>query len=116
MVYIDENGAVLDSVDLTKGFLADVEWIDHPQVQEEGHYEYDELPGGGQLQRYVVDVQYAPAYREVTVQRYTPYTEEELRILNGGNSAPDGRVDALEAKVQEHDDALNALIGGVADA
>ena len=115
MVYIDETGAVLDSVDLKKGYLVDEEWIDHPEVKREGHYEYEDLPGGGRLQRYVVDTPYQPGYREVTVQRYILYTEEELEILNKS----DGyglRIDALEAKTNEHEDALNALIGGVADA
>lgn len=115
MVYIDETGAVLGSVDLKKGYLEDVEWIDHPEVPQEGHYEYEALEGGGRLQRYVVDVPYQSAYREVTVQKYIPYTQEELDVLARG----DGygvRIGALEARTAEHDDALNALIGGAADA
>ena len=115
MVYIDENGTVLDSVDLKRGFLVDEEWIDHPEKPQEGHFEYEELQGGGRMQRYVVDAPYQPAHREVTVQRYVPYTEEEMEILGRG----DGygvRISALEEKTQEHDGALSALIGGAQDA
>lgn len=123
MVYIDETGAVLDSVDLKTGYLVDEEWIDHPEVEEVGHYEYEEIGRReyedetvvSHLQRYVVDVPYSPAYREVTVQRYIPYTQEELEIL-GREEGYGVRINALEAKTTEHDDALNALIGGVADA
>ena len=81
MVYIDETGAVLSSVDLKKGFLVDEEWIDYPEVPQEGHYEYEALSGGGRLQRWVVDVPYAPAHREVTVMKYIAYTEAELAAL-----------------------------------
>lgn len=115
MVYIDETGAVLESVDLSKGYLVDAAWIDHPEVPEQGHFEYDALPGGGRLQRYIVDVPYKPAYREVTVQRYIPYTQEEMDSMNPGGVS-DARVDELEAKVQEHEEALASLIGGVQDA
>lgn len=114
MVYIDENGAVLETVDLSKGYLVDAGWVDHPAVPQKGHFEYEALPGGGRLQRYVVDTPYQPAYREVTTQKYILYTEEELAVIaRGGHGA---RLDALEAKTKEHEDALGALIGGVEDA
>lgn len=112
MVYIDENGALLESVDLTIGYLEDVEWVDHPETPQKGHYEYDELPGGGRLQRYVEEVPYAPAYREVTIQRYIPYSEEELAAMNRNYGA---QIEELNATVAEQKAALEAIIGGVAD-
>ncbi|MBQ7887337.1 MAG: hypothetical protein IJ313_10645 [Clostridia bacterium] len=114
MVYIDENGAVLESVDLTKGRLEDAEWIDHPATAQQGHFEYDVMPGGGRVQRYVVDVPFAPARREVTAQRYIPYTRDELAVI--AQSDHDARLRALEEASAEQGAALAAMIGGVADA
>lgn len=97
MVYVDESGAVLESVDLSIGYLEDAEWVDHPEVEEIGHYEYEELKGGGQLQKYVVDTPYQAAWREVTKQKYIPYTEAELAQIARQDYA--SRLDALEAAI-----------------
>ena len=116
MIYVDANGVILESVDLRKGRVVDKEWEDIPEVPEQARFEYETLPGGGRTQTYVVNAPDQPARRNVSVHMSIPYTQEEMDAMNGGGSVPDGRVDALEAKVQEHDDALNALIGGVANA
>lgn len=113
MVYIDENGNQLESIDLTKGYLEDAQWVDHPAVNEVGHYEYEKLKNGGRLQKYVIDTQYQPAWREVTAQRYIPYTEEELALNAKADHA--ARLEALEVSTAEQREALDALIGGVAD-
>lgn len=113
MVYIDEQGNVLERVDLNLGYLVDAEWTDHPETKEEGHYEYEEIgrvEGGdgepivSRLQRYVVDVPYAPAWREVTVQKFVAYTEEELAILARRDSAE--RLCAVEAHCALLEDCL----------
>lgn len=78
MIYVDENGSSLESVDLTRGYLVDLEWIDHPAIRQEGHFEYEEL-AGGRVQSYVIDVPAQAAWREVTKQKYVlrPVQEEE---------------------------------------
>lgn len=103
MIYIDENGAVIENVELSKGYLEDAEWIDHPATEQQGHFEYDALPGGGRLQRYIVDVPYAPAYREVTVQRFIPYSEAELEAMAKNDYG--ARIAALEAQNAEYEAA-----------
>lgn len=95
MVYIDENGAVLESVDLSKGYLEDAEWVDHAEVPQQGHFEYEDLNGGGKLQKYIVDVEYKAAWREVTAQRYILYTEADLEAIAKSDYA--ARLEALEA-------------------
>lgn len=94
MVYIDESGAQIERYDLMKGYLVDAEWIEHPEVPEKGHYVYEDLKGGGRLQRYIVDTAYQPARREVTVMKYILYTEEELALQAKADHA--GRLEALE--------------------
>lgn len=87
MKYIDEEGNELEGVDLTAGYLEDAEWIDHAEVSQAVHYEYEDLAGGGQRQRAVIDVPYAPAWREVTAQRYIRYTHEQLSEMARRNYA-----------------------------
>lgn len=116
MVYIDENGSVLESVDLSKGRLEDAEYVDHPEVEEVGHYEYVDLEGGGQLQKYIVDIPHKSAYREVTVQRYIRYTEEELAIF--ARESYEGRINTLEQAIvnqADTNDLLAAQVMAVSD-
>lgn len=108
MIYIDENGAEITNYDLTKGYLVDGEHVDHPEISEKGHYEYEPLAGGGRLQKYIIDTPYQPAYREVTVQKYIRYTTEELELLAKADYA--GRLDALESNVEQHDEAFKSYI------
>lgn len=113
MVIVDEYGNVLEKVDLTKGYLVDAEWVDHPAVKQMGHYEYANA-NGGRVQTFVVDTPASGAWREVTKRRYVPYTAEELEVIEQGKYGV--RLDALEAQTQAHDDLLTAIEEGIADA
>ena len=114
MIYIDENGNELQSVDLARGWMRDAAWVDHPAQAQTGHFAYEPLPGGGRVQRFIVDTPHRAARREVTAQMYIPYTQAELDALSRGDYG--ARMDALEENVQAHGEALGALIGGAADA
>jgi len=74
MIYIDENGNQIEQYDLSLGYLIDHEWIDHPEVAQSGHYEYNE----DNVQTFVVDVPAKAPWHEVTVKRYVLYTQDEL--------------------------------------
>lgn len=102
MKYIDEEGKELEGVDLTAGYLEDAEWIDHAEVPQEEHYEYTDLEGGGQRQNVIIDVPYAPAWREVTAQRYIRYTQEQLAELARQNYRV--RLDGHDAEIQAIND------------
>ena len=87
MKIIDENGAVVESPDLTLGYLTtSTEEITHPAVEgveEQWHWEtVTEYPTGGKDVQKVIDVPGVPAQaawtEQVPVQRYIRYTEEEL--------------------------------------
>lgn len=87
MKILDENGAVVESPDLTLGYLVDdTEPVEHPAVEgveEVSHYETAaEYPNGGRDVRKVIDVPGVPAQaawiEQVPVQRYIRYTAEEL--------------------------------------
>ena len=87
MKIIDENGAAIETPDLTLGYLVDdTEPVEHPSVEgvdEVSHYEtVTEYPGGGRDVRKVIDVPGMPAQaawtEQVPVQRYIRYTAEEL--------------------------------------
>lgn len=87
MKIIDETGAVLESPDMTLGWLADdTEPLEHPAqeaVAEVSHYEtVAEYPSGGKDVRKVVDVPGIPAREawteQVPIKRYIRYTAEEL--------------------------------------
>ena len=87
MKIIDENGAAIETPDLTLGYLVDdTEPVEHPSVEgvdEVSHYEtVAEYPNGGRDVRKVIDVPGVPAQaawtEQMPVQRYIRYTEEEL--------------------------------------
>ena len=87
MKIIDENGAVVESPDLTLGYLVDdTEPVEHPAVEgveEVSHYEtVAEYSNGGRDVQKVIDVPGVPAQaawtEQVPVQRYIRYTDEEL--------------------------------------
>ena len=87
MKIIDETGAVIESPDLTLGYLiSSTEPVEHPAVAavpETSHYEtVAEYPNGGRDVRKVVDrpgVQAQEAWTEqVPIQKYIRYTAEEL--------------------------------------
>ena len=87
MKIIDENGAAIETPDLTLGYLVDdTEPVEHPAVEgveEVSHYEtVAEYSNGGRDVRKVIDVPGVPAQaawtEQVPVQRYIRYTAEEL--------------------------------------
>ena len=87
MKIIDENGAAIETPDLTLGYLtASTEEITHPAVEgveEQWHWEtVTEYPNGGMDVQRVVDVLGVQAQEEwveqVPIQKYIRYTAEEL--------------------------------------
>lgn len=106
MQYVDENGSPIESPDLTLGYLEDYEWIDHEEIPEQSHFEYEligdppedpeEQDMRGKVQIYIVDSPYVPTWREVTVQKYIKYTEEELEAIQKNNYSY--RCDLLESR------------------
>ena len=87
MKILDETGAVIESPDLTLGYLiSGTEPVEHPAVAavpETSHYEtVAEYPGGGRDVRRVIDVPGVPGREawteQVPVQKYLRYTAEEL--------------------------------------
>ena len=87
MKIIDENGAAIETPDLTLGYLVDdTEPVEHPAVEgveEVSHYEtVAEYPNGGRDVRKVIDVPGVPAQaawtEQVPIQKYVRYTAEEL--------------------------------------
>ena len=87
MKIIDENGAVIETPDLTQGWLrSETEAVEHPAqegVPELSHYEtVAEYPSGGKDVRKVIDREGVPAQdawtEQVPIQRYIRYTAEEL--------------------------------------
>ena len=87
MKILDETGAVIESPDLTLGYLiSSTEPVEHPAVAavpETSHYEtVAEYPGGGRDVRRVIDVPGVPGREawteQVPVQKYLRYTVEEL--------------------------------------
>ena len=87
MKIIDENGAAIETPDLTLGYLtADAEEVIHPAVEgveEQWHWEtVTEYPNGGKDVQKIVDRPGVPAQEEwveqVPIQKYVRYTAEEL--------------------------------------
>lgn len=87
MKIIDENGAAIETPDLTLGYLVGgTEPVEHPAVEgveEQWHWEtLTEYPNGGKDVQKIIDVPGVPAQaawtEQVPVQRYIRYTEEEL--------------------------------------
>lgn len=86
MKIIGSNGLEIANPDLTKGYLKqETQTVHHDAVagvEEVSHYEYKTYPNGGKDRWKVVDapgVAAKEAYdEEVEVQRYIPYTADEL--------------------------------------
>ena len=111
MKIIDENGAALETPDLTLGWLQDeTEAVEHPAqegVPELSHYEtVAEYPSGGKDVRKVIDREGVPAQdawtEQVPIQRYIRYTAEELAARKKAEQAAqlpttEERLAALEA-------------------
>ena len=121
MKILDETGAVVESPDLTLGYLiSGTEPVEHPAVEgveEVSHYEtVAEYPNGGRDVRKVVDrpgVQAQEAWTEqVPIQKYIRYTAEELAAKEEERKKAEAReklpetVAALQAALADAD-ALN---------
>lgn len=104
MKIIDSNGAEIANPDLTKGYLKqETQTIHHDAVagvEEVSHYEYKTYPNGGRDRWKVVDVpgvEEKEAWdEEVTVQRYTLYTPEELEAQEKERQEEQQRQEALD--------------------
>ena len=121
MKIIDENGAAIETPDLTLGYLVDdTEPVEHPSVEgvdEVSHYEtVAEYPNGGRDVRKVIDVPGVPAQaawtEQMPVQRYIRYTAEELAAQEEARKKQEAKdklpetVAALQAALADAD-ALN---------
>lgn len=127
MKIIDENGAAIETPDLTLGYLTDsTEKIPHPAVEgveELFHYEtVAEYPNGGKDVQKIVDRPGVQAQEEwvekVPIQKYIRYTAEELaaqeeerRKAEAREKLPE-RVDALETANDDIILMMADLIGG----
>ena len=121
MKIIDENGAAIESPDLTLGYLVGgTELVEHPAVEgveEVSHYEtVTEYPGGGRDVKKVIDVPGVPVQaawtEQVPVQRYIRYTAEELAAQEEARKKQEAKdklpetVEALRSALADAD-ALN---------
>ena len=119
MKIIDENGAAIETPDLTLGYLVDdTEPVEHPAVEgvaEVSHYEtVTEYPGGGRDVRKVIDVPGVPAQaawtEQVPIQKYVRYTAEELAAQEEARKKQEAKdklpetVAALQAALADADD------------
>ena len=127
MKIIDETGAVIESPDLTLGYLtADTEEIIHPAVEgveELFHYEtVAEYPNGGKDVQKIVDRPGVQAQEEwvekVPIRKYIRYTAEELAAQEEERKKAEAReklperVDALETANDDIILMMADLIGG----
>ena len=127
MKIIDENGAAIETPDLTLGYLVDdTEPVEHPSVEgvdEVSHYEtVAEYPNGGRDVRKVIDVPGVPArpawVEQLPVKRYIRYTAEELAAQEEARKKQEAReklperVDALETANDDIILMMADLIGG----
>ena len=118
MRILDMNGMELDSPDLSRGYLTEEEiLISHHEaveaVAEQWHYETAAVyENGGRDVKKVIDipgVEARDAWDEYeTVQRYIPYTDEELEAMN----APSPQDD-MDAMLVDHELRLTMLELGI---
>lgn len=108
MRIIDINGNEITSPDLNLGKMVEEQiFVAHHEaieaVEEQWHYEViAEYPNGGKDVKRVIDipaVEPKDAWDEYeTVQRYVPYTEEELAEIEAIRNQPT-QLDRIEAQV-----------------
>lgn len=118
MKILDENNVELLSPDLSKGRLVEERLFisHHPAVEaaaEQWHYEtITEYPNGGKDVKKIVDipgVEAREAWDEYkTVQRYVPYTEEELAAMEEARNKPT-QQDDVDAMMIDHEYRLTIL-------
>ena len=119
MRILDLNGMELENPDLSLGYLTKEEiLISHHEaveaVAEQWHYEtIAEYPNGGRDVKKVIDipgVEALDAWDEYeTIQRYVPYTDDELAEHN--RPTLESRVEVLETDTTDMQSAINALLG-----
>ena len=118
MRILDIDGKELKSPDLSMGYLTEEKiLIAHHEaveaVEEQWHYETTAVyPNGGKDIAKVIDVPGVEA-REAwdefeTVQRYIPYTEEELAAMEEARNKPTQQDDA-DAMMIDHEYRLTIL-------
>ena len=127
MKILDETGAVVETPDLTLGYLTDdTEEITHPAVEgveEQWHWEtVTEYPNGGRDVQKIVDRPGIQAQEEwveqVPIQKYVRYTAEELAAQEKERQKQEAkdklpeRVDALETANDDIILMMADLIGG----
>ena len=118
MKILDENNVELPSPDLSKGRLVEERLFisHHPAVEaaaEQWHYETTAVyPNGGKDVKKIVDVpgvEAQDAWDEYeTVQRYIPYTEEELAAMEEARNKPTPQDD-IDAMTIDHEYRLTIL-------
>ena len=126
MKIIDENGAAIETPDLTLGYLVGgTEPVEHPAVEgveEVSHYEtVTEYPGGRDVRK-VIDVPGVPAQaawtEQVPIQKYIRYTAEELAAQEEARKKAEAReklperVDVLETANDDIILMMADFIGG----
>ena len=137
MKIIDENGAVIETPDLTQGRLrSETEAVEHPAqegVPELSHYEtVAEYPSGGKDVRKVIDREGVPPQdawtEQVPIQRYILYTAEELAAKEEERRKAEARkklpetvaalraaLDDADAMTVDHEYRLALLEYGITD-
>ena len=118
MRILDLNGMELENPDLSLGYLTEEEILisHHEAVEaaaEQLHYEtIAEYPNGGRDVKRVVDVpgvEAKDAWDEYeTIQRYVPYTEEELAAMEEARNKPT-QQDDVDAMMIDHEYRLTIL-------
>ena len=118
MRILDSNNVELESPNLSLGYLTeDKIIIAHHEaveaVEEQWHYEtVAEYPNGGKDVAKVIDapgVEAKDAWDEYeTIQRYVPYTEEELAAMEEARNKPTPQDDA-DAMMIDHEYRLTIL-------
>ena len=118
MRILDQNGMELENPDLSLGYLTEEEILisHHEAVEaaaEQWHYEtIAEYPNGGKDVKKIIDipgVEAQDAWDEYeTIQRYVPYTEEELTAMEEARNKPT-QQDDVDAMMIDHEYRLTIL-------
>lgn len=118
MRILDLNGMELENPDLSLGYLREekILIVHHEAVEaaaEQWHYETTAVyPNGGKDVAKVVDVpgvEAKDAWDEYeTVQRYIPYTDEELAAMEEARNKPT-QQDDVDAMMIDHEYRLTIL-------
>ena len=118
MKIFDSNNVEIESPNLSLGYLTeDKILIAHHEaveaVEEQWHYEtVAEYPNGGKDVAKVIDTPGAEAKdawdEYETIQRYVPYTEEELAAMEEAQTKPT-QQDDVDAMMIDHEYRLTIL-------